>query len=201
MKKEDFSNPIDWIIYKVNGNKPQKQEYDLRFYPDTEDRCSVWHNKEYVCMCDKTEKDKVIREFNKTYNGRNIEEASKHLKSIFNKNTKKSRKPAKISFIKQNGTGRIHVRTRHNKKTINLCSCEASQTKEIRERYEKMRSKGLPIPEIRRIFQEDYNLKRVKHKDQHTYTINNTGAVYKDGSFIKIDKQMYDLIEKEMKKC
>ena len=172
MKKEDFSNPIDWIIYKVNGNKPQPTEYDLRFYHDTDNRCSVWHNKEYVCMCDKTEKDKVVREFNKAYNGRNIEEASKHLKSIFNKNTKKSRKPAKISFISNEGVSLL----------------------------ENAGHLGLPIPEIRRIFQEDYNLKRVKHKDQHTYTINNTGAVYKDGSFIKIDKQMYDLIEKEVMK-
>lgn len=199
MKKEDFPNPIDWVIYKVTGDKP-KQERHLRFYHDTEDRCSAWHNENYLCMCDKTEKDLVEKEFNKVYTGRNIEETSKHLKNIFNKHTKKSKKPAKISFIKQNGTGRIHVRTRHNKKTINLCSCEASQTKEILERYEKMRSKGLPITEIRSIFQEDYNLKRVKHKDQHTYTINNNGAVYKDGSFIKVDKKIYGLLEKEVMK-
>ena len=29
MERDDFTNPIDWVIYKVNGRKPQKENDEL----------------------------------------------------------------------------------------------------------------------------------------------------------------------------
>ncbi len=204
MRKEDFKNPINWIIYKVNGevknDKPQQQRYDLRFYHDTDDRCSVWYNKKYVCMCDKHDKTKVEKEFNKIYNGRNFTKTQQYMKKSFNKSTRHRKRKSDISFIKQK-TGRMHVRARKGRKRMNLCSCEPSQKDEILARYNQMKKDGLTFDEIRTIFQNEYNLKRVRRKDEHTFKVSNNGTVYKDGSFIKVDKKVYDLIEKEIMKC
>ena len=202
MRREDFSNPIDWIIYKVNGevrgDKPQGRESHLRFYHDTEDRCSVWHNKDYLCMCDKHDKSLVEKEFNRLYNGRNFAETQKIMKKAFNKSTRNRRRKSDISFIMQK-SGRMHVRAKKGRKRKNLCSCEPSQKEEILARYNQMKKNGLSFDEIRVIFQNDYNLKRVRNKDEHIFKISNNGTIYKDGSFIKVNKDIYKMIEEELK--
>lgn len=200
MRKEDFSNPIDWVIYKVNGkmkgDKPQQRKYHLRFYPDTENRCSVWYNKKYLCMCDKKDKHLVENAFNKAYNGRNFFKTQQELKKTFNKATRSRRKRSGISFIMQKN-GRMHVRAKKGNTRKNLCSCEPSQKDEILERYNQMKDE-LSFDEIRTIFQNDYNLKRVRRKDEHTFKISNNGTIYKDGSFVKVDKEIYELIERRL---
>lgn len=196
MEKTDFKNPIDWIIYKVNGKKPKKS---LKFYNDTNERCSAWYNKNYICMCNKVDRNTVEAEFNKTYTGNNLEETQKHMKKCFNKSTR-NRRRTDISFIKQK-TGRMHVRGKDGNKRRNLCSCEESQKEEILARYNQMKKDGLSFDEIRTIFRNEYNLKRIRRKDEHVFKISNNGTVYKDGSFVKIDKKIYELIEKEIMKC
>ena len=198
MRKEDFSSPIDWVIYKVTGDKPKQKESHLRFYHDTEDRCSVWHNKDYLCMCDRHDKALVEKEFNKLYNGRNFSETQQEMKKAFNKSTRnRRRKRSNISFIMQRN-GRMHVKAKDKGKRRNLCSCEPSQKDEILARYNQLADE-LSFDEIRTIFQNDYNLKRVRRKDEHTFKISNTGAIYKDGSFIKVNKDIYKMIEDELK--
>ena len=198
MRKEDFSNPIDWVIYKVTGDKPQGRESHLRFYQDTEDRCSVWHNKDYLCMCDKHDKNLVEKEFKKLYNGRNFAETQEAMKKAFNKSTRNRKRRSDISFIMQK-TGRMHVRAKDGNTRRNLCSCEPSQKDEILARYNQMKKDGLSFNEIRTVFQNDYNLKRVRRKDEHEFKISNNGTIYKDGSFIKVNKDIYKMIEEKLK--
>ena len=99
-----------------------------------------------------------------------------------------------LTFIKKTD-GRMQVQTKKGKKWINLCSCDISQQEEINRRYKELKKDKTSLDEIQKIFKQDYNLKRVRGKDQHQFLICNTGAIYKDGAFQKVDKGLYKMVE------
>lgn len=108
--------------------------------------------------------------------------------------TRKSTRKTALTFIKKTD-GRMQVQTKKGKKWVNLCSCDISQQEEINRRYNELKKDKTALDEIQKIFKQDYNLKRVRGKDQHQFLICNTGAIYKDGAFQKVDKDLYNMIE------
>lgn len=127
-----------------------------------------------------------------------------NLKNRLNKQNKQEKEQEKtqprkrgktdLTFIKKTD-GRMQVQTKKGKKWINLCSCDNSQQEEISRRYRELKKDKTPLDEIQKIFKQDYNLKRVRGKDQHQFLICNTGAIYKDGAFQKVDKRLYNMVE------
>lgn len=112
------------------------------------------------------------------------------------KNQKRTRK-TDLTFIKKTD-GRMQVQTKKGKKWVSLCSCDNSQREEITRRYKELKKDKNSLDEIQKIFKQDYNLKRVRGKDQHQFLICNTGAIYKDGAFLKVDKGLYKMIEERL---
>lgn len=110
--------------------------------------------------------------------------------------TRKRGKTA-LTFIKKTD-GRMQVQTKKGKKWVNLCSCDISQQEEINRRYNELKKDKTSLDEIQKIFKQDYNLKRVRGKDQHQFLICNTGAIYKDGAFLKVDKGLYKMVEERL---
>lgn len=127
-----------------------------------------------------------------------------NLKNRLNKQNKQEKEQEKtqprkrgktdLTFIKKTD-GRMQVQTKKGKKWVNLCSCDNSQQEEISQRYRELKKDKTPLDEIQKIFKQDYNLKRVRGKDQHQFLICNTGAIYKDGAFQKVDKRLYNMVE------
>lgn len=112
LNREDFENPIDWVMYKVTGKQPNvgnpvnveivesdevengnpnlvdyslpNGKFELKFYRNHRNRYSVHYNKSYLCMCDGTELENVQGYFDENFNGKNIKELSDHLKMKYN---------------------------------------------------------------------------------------------------------------------
>lgn len=111
--------------------------------------------------------------------------------------TRKRTRKTDLTFIKKTD-GRMQVKTKKGKKWISLCSCDNSQQEEITRRYKELKKDKTPIDEIQKIFKQDYNLKKIKVKHQHQFLICNTGAIYKDGAFQKVDKELYKMIKERL---
>lgn len=108
--------------------------------------------------------------------------------------TRKRTRKTDLTFIKKTG-GRMQVKTKKGKKWISLCSCDISQQEEITRRYKELKKDKTPLDEIQKMFKQDYNLKKIKVNHQHQFLICNTGAIYKDGAFQKVDRGLYKMIE------
>lgn len=108
--------------------------------------------------------------------------------------TRKRTRKTDLTFIKKTD-GRMQVKTKKGKKWICLCSCDISQQEEINRRYKELKKDKTPLDEIQKIFKQDYNLKKIRGTHQHQFLICNTGAIYKDGAFQKVDKGLYKMIE------
>ena len=108
--------------------------------------------------------------------------------------TQKRTRKTDLTFIKKTD-GRMQVKTKKGKKWISLCSCDSSQQEEINRRYKELKKDKTPIDEIQKMFKQDYNLKKIKVNHQHQFLICNTGAIYKDGAFQKVDRGLYKMIE------
>lgn len=89
----------------------------------------------------------------------------------------------------------MQVKTKKGKKWVSLCSCDSSQQEEINRRYKKLKKDKTPLDEIQKMFKQDYNLKKIRGTHQHQFIICNTGAIYKDGAFQKVDKGLYKMVE------
>lgn len=111
--------------------------------------------------------------------------------------TRKRTRKTDLTFIKKTG-GRMQVKTKKGKKWICLCSCDISQQEEINRRYKELKKDKTPLDEIQKIFKQDYNLKKIRGTHQHQFLICNTGAIYKDGAFQKVDKGLYKMIEERL---
>lgn len=136
LKKEDFKNPIDWVIYKVNGQKPEKREkqtklvnntispakrtYPLKFYKThTDERYNVSYDCIHLCTCHESEIMEVQEFFDKNHDSMSMKEMSEKLKTRYNLKikrnvshpVKRSRIPRRLKTYKQN------VPTFENKKT------------------------------------------------------------------------------------
>lgn len=111
--------------------------------------------------------------------------------------TRKRTRKTDLTFIKKTDS-RMQVKTKKGKKWICLCSCDSSQQEEINRRYKELKKDKTPIDEIQKIFKQDYNLKKIRGTHQHQFIICNTGAIYKDGAFQKVDKGLYKMVEERL---
>ena len=225
MEKEEFKNPIDWVIYKVNGKLPSKpkesrlklekhslpkdeRKYAVKYYHNNNGRYSAFYNKKHLCMCDYGDIPKIQQYFDKHYNGKNINYLSKTLKKRYNQKRKKQRgvkgKPYsknRLNFQKKKN-GRICARVSDNGKIHTICQCYENQRKEVSHTYDSLK-KTHDIESIKEIMKERYNIIatniKYPHLNKHQINIMEDGAVYKDGKFVKVDSNIYEFINTYIK--
>ena len=217
MKKEDFSNPIDWVIYNVNGELPKQKKtsklekhslpkserkYLVKYYRNRNNRYGAFYNKKHLCMCNYEDIPHIQNYFDKHYNGNNINSISRNLKRKYNY-TKKGIKPKTYSKNRLNfqekSNGRFCARVNDRGKTHTICQCYGNERKEVSDTYDSLK-KSHNIEEIKEIMKRQYNIinrkKRNGDLNNHEINITNKGAIYKDGEFIKVDSTLYDFINK-----
>ena len=216
LKKEDFKNPIDWVIYKVTGKNPETQknirtepEHHLNFYrTHTENRYNATYKNKHLCTCHKDQIDNVQEYFDEYYNKKSLDEISSELKARYNlrikKNrpiaeqsripkTRKSYKHNNLSFEKKK-TGRCQVRINDKKKIHTICSCYPHQKDKVINDY-NMLKKEHGIEEIKKIMKRKYNLRVTKNRDIHEININSKGNCFYDGKFVKNDDRIYKVLD------
>lgn len=230
LRKNDFKNPIDWVIYKVNGKLPEQRtnlinnslppkqrKYPLKFYATkNEDRYNVHYKQKHLCTCHKTNIMDIQNYFDENYDETNIPEIREALKQKYNikikrnvkKNIRKSRIPKKLRNYKQNRpsfenkkNGRVQVRVNDKDKIHTLCSCYPYQKNDIVSEYDVLK-RTHDLPEIKKILKSKYNLRKVNVKDNfmHDIHITQNGSFFYDGKFIKVDKDLYDVVNKYINK-
>lgn len=175
LKKEDFKNPIDWVIYQVNGKRKtenkikedytlQNAKYPLKFYTHNGNgRCNVQYGKIHICTCDENEAEKVQNYFDENFNGKNIKTIANTLKSEHNHRIKKGKRGRKSKTYKENPVrfyerknGRFQVIVNNKGKTHTICHCNKDQIEPIKKDYEMIKNKK-SLDEIKSIMKEKYN--------------------------------------------
>lgn len=222
MKREDFKNPMDWVIYKVNGRmpKPQKKrdvgiennmlpkndrKYGLKFYRNQNGRYSVMYHKEYLCMCSYEDIQDIQKYFDENFNGKNAKQMSKELKGKYNQKIRSVKRGIKgkpysqnrLNFQKKDG-GRLCARVNDKGKVHTICQCYENQKKEVSDTYDMLKESN-SIDTIKEIMKDRYNIIGRNNKkanlNNHQINITKDGAIYKNGEFITVDSKVYDFID------
>ena len=223
LKKEDFKNPIDWVIYQVNGKKNNttnnrinenytlsEAKYPLKFYKTrSEGRYSVIYGKNHLCNCSYENARKVQDYFDEHFNGKNLNHVTSELKKKHNQIIKTRKRGRKPKSYKRNHlrfqprkNGRLEVAVSDKGKTHTLCSCNPNQKEQVSSRYDELKTEH-DLDYIKKTMKEEFNLRvngRVNGKYnsndnvKHQISIREDGVVFKDGQYVCVNEQLYDIV-------
>ena len=207
MEKSDFKNPLDWVIYKVNGKLPNgnvglekhllpksERANDVKFYFNKHTgRYGALYQNNFLCTCKEEEIKDVQKQFDKEFNGRNLEDVTTALKTRFNVSRRyQTYKTGTLRFTPKNNRLTAHIN--HECKTHTICSCYPNQKREVTEKFNTLR-KTKDLESIKRIMKEQYNIQRkgnmpVQNDVGVVYTIDENGTIYKNGKLYGIVNQL-----------
>ena len=215
MKREDFDSNVEWVIWKVTGRVPNSPNIELEefqlpkderenglkfYYNKTNGRYAVSLNNNYICACGKDDIPNVQKDFDKSFNGNNLDKVSLELRRKYNLNMRnQTYKDANLSFEKRGN--RLSARITHNRQSHTICSCYPSQRKEVMSKYNALK-KTKDLKEIKRIMKRQYNLKNNRKRtsriksNENIISLSSNGSIYKDGKFCKADPKLYEYINK-----
>lgn len=212
---ETMKKPLNWIKTRItkgkqdttlNEHKLTWGKQPLKFYRNKSGRYSVNYKNTHVCTCDESEIVEIQKQFDKQFGRKDIEEISDELKVKYNekikRNIKKDKKHRNCKTYKESRlqfeekpTGRMQVRVNDNGKIHTICQCYPNQKEEIIKRYDLLK-KSNDLDSLKMKMKKDYNL-RGKARDseaKHIISINDDGTIYKDGKYIKVSRNIYDLV-------
>lgn len=204
MRKEDFNSSVDWVIYKVTGKLPNKgveldkhlfskRKNDVKFYYNKNTgRYGALYNNNFLCTCKENEIKDVQKQFDKEFNGHNLEEVTISLKTKYNIGRRyQTYKDGTLRFTPKNGRLTAHIN--HECKTHTICSCYPNERDEVTEKFNTLR-KTRDLESIKKIMKEQYNIQGKRNrKPMHegvVYTIDKNGTIYKDGKIYGIVNQL-----------
>ena len=121
MKKEDFKNPFEWVMYKVNGKIPvdtaktdktpkteeysfqlvkhmlpkNERKYGLKYYHNSNGRYTAMYHQDDLSMCSYEDIPHIQEYFDNHFTGKNIIKISRELKNKYNQNMKKAKRGVK----------------------------------------------------------------------------------------------------------
>ena len=213
MKKEDFKNPFEWVMYKVNGRLPTEKldgntfpngKYGVKYYKNPNGRYTAMYRSHYLCMCSYEDIPKIQEKFDEEFNGKNIVKISNKLKKEYNQQIIKRRgaKPKpysknRLNFQKKEN-GRMCARVSDKGKTHTICQCYERQRKEVSDKYDVLK-KEHDLDTIKQIMKKEYNLigqgAKKNNSKNNQIKITQNGKIYKNDVLITIDPKIYDLIE------
>ena len=99
-------------------------------------------------------------------------------------------------------TGRVQVRVSDKGKTHTLCSCNPNQKEQVSSRYDELKTEH-DLDYIKKTMKEEFNLRvngRVNGKYnsndnvKHQISIREDGVVFKDGQYVCVNEQLYDIV-------
>lgn len=179
LKKEDFKNPIDWVIYQVNGKKNNttnirinenytlsEAKYPLKFYKTrSEGRYSVIYGKNHLCNCSYEGRRKVQDYFDEHFNGKNLNQVTLELKKEHNQVIKTRKRGRKPKSYKRNHlrfqprkNGRLKVAVSDKGKTHTICNCYNYQIEQVKKDFENIKTNH-SLDEIKEMMKNKYNIK------------------------------------------
>ena len=179
LSKEDFANPFDWVIYKVNGKKNNTNDnqvndnynlteakYPLKFYKTRSDgRYSVHYSGNHLCNCSYENARKVQDYFDEHFNGKNLNKVTHELKKEHNQIIKTRKRGRKPKSYKKNSlrfqprkNGRLEVAVSDKGRTHVVCNCYRDQMEQVQEDFENIKSNH-SLDEIKEMMKNKYNIK------------------------------------------
>jgi hypothetical protein len=204
MEREDFNSSVDWVIYKVTGKMPNvnvglekhllpksERVNDVKFYYNKHTgRYGALYDNNFLCTCKKEEIKDVQNQFDKEYDGHNLEEVTLALKTRFNMSRRyQTYKDGTLRFTPKNGRLTAHIN--HECKTHTICSCYPSQREEVTEKFNTLR-KTRDLESIKKIMKNQYNIigKNNRKPLDVVYTIDENGTIYKNGRLYGVVNQL-----------
>ena len=202
MEKEDFNSSVDWVIYKVTGKLPNKnvglkkhlfseRENDVKFYYNKHTgRYGALYDNNFLCTCKGEEIRDVQNQFDKEYDGHNLEEVALALKKRFNMSRRyQTYKDGTLRFSLKGGRLTAHIN--HECKTHTICSCYPSEKEEVTEKFNTLR-KTRDLESIKKIMKDQYNIQGGKKRKpvDVVYTIDKNGTIYKNGKLYGVVNQL-----------
>ena len=185
LTKEDFKNPIDWVIYQVNGKRTKtvttetnddytlsEAKYPLKFYDSVEGRCNVQYSRDYLCACDNDKKREVQEYFDEHFNGRNIKKISEELKVKHNTRIKSKKRGRKPKSYKKNHLrfqvrkdSRIEVAVSDKGHTHVICYCDEDQIDDVQAYYDSLK-KSNSLDDVKIKMKQKFNKKTCNRKSR-----------------------------------
>ena len=208
-------NPFEWIRRKFTTemdsnlyeHKLSWGKQPLKFYKNISGRYSVSFNGKHICTCKEEQIVEIQKHFDNRYGKETIDDISEELKLKYNEKIKRKMKKvrrhknyktyreSKLQF-ETKPRGRVQVRVNDNGKVHTICQCYPDQKDEVIRKYDILK-KTNDLEILKKKMKDEYNL-RGKSKDvervKHVISVDNDGAVYKDGKYIKVSKSIYDLV-------
>ena len=211
MRREDFSNNVDWVVYKVTGRLPNdKDELELDkhslpngknelkfYYNGNTGRYGVLYHNKFICACSKEDIGEVQTIFDDEFNGKNLKNVSLNLRKRYNKVRRyQTYKDGNLRFSERDG--RLTATITDNKKKHTICSCYPNQKDEVIAKYNSLKETR-DLETIKSVMKSQYNIQGRKPStsyDGNTISICQNGTIYKNGKFCKADPQLYEYISK-----
>ena len=231
IEKEKFENNMDWISYKITGKLPpylqekgQKNEDEmLVFYPNPHTKVQgrgsihIRGMKTTLCSCYERDYEQIKEEFNKLYDGTNIEELQRKFRKENNLQTGRTGitrlEDCHLTFSTKKGQRRLDASTSFNKNTYKVCRCNPEEKAQVIKDFNRLKNNSnLTIEDIQEKMKSKYNMrnkdgtykkKYVKTQSrlpEHSITVTNEGMMYFDGKFVKTNKDLYCMLASLMKK-
>lgn len=219
LKKEDFENPFDWVLYKVNGIKPEQKtelinhrlpteqcENSINYYRNKNGRYTVNFKNTHICTCAEKDIPEVQKYFDNHYNGNNLKDVSNKLKRTYNEKIRrkgiKGKKPRLKTYRHNNVTfeskpsGRLQVRVRNNNRIHTVCQCYPEEKDIVRRRYDELKG-TYGLDEIKVLMKREFNLRRINgygSDDVNSIIIRDDGVCYRNGKRIEVDESVYSFV-------
>lgn len=200
----DFKEVPDVVYYKTK-TKGNKQRVSVK----------VKQEDAILCNCYEDDFDDVKREFLERYDGTNFDELrkefrGKHNLKIRNGIGEKRLEDCNLWFGgRHRSDDRLDALTYMNGKKVTVCRCYTNQEDEVREKFDSLKKDGrYTLDGICRKMSAEYNLKhrrkgkrrakakakKTQSKRHHTIEISDEGLIYRDGQFVKTNKELYKVI-------
>ena len=219
IRKEEFHNTIEWVTYKVTGRtpdylgKPKLTFYETK-HTKMPDRGSV-HVQGYkgtLCSCNKRDFPKIQEEFNRLYNGENLEELQRKFRKEHNIQPGRvgitKLEDCNISFSRKKGSKRVDAVTTFNKQRYKLCRCYEHEKPQVKKDFNRMKKNpNFTIADIQGRLGKKYNLRQPMKRHapktnarqttltDHKITITDQGIIYIDGQYAKTSPDLYRIVE------
>ena len=208
------------IKTRKRGRKPKSYKRNhLRFQPRKNGRLKVAVSDKgkthTICNCYNYQIEQVKKDFENIKTNHSIEEIKEMMRNKYNikdtpKEISKPKKRAKNngSYFENNvlfelrETGRVQVRVSDKGKTHTLCSCNPNQKEQVSSRYDELKTEH-DLDYIKKTMKEEFNLRvngRVNDKYnsndtvKHQISIREDGVVFKDGQYVCVNEQLYNII-------
>ena len=162
---------IDKLNKILRWKRTKKAKFPLKYYESNKDRYNVQYNNVHLCTCNRSQGEEVQKDFDRLFDGKNIDDVSRNLKDKYNmkiqnnKSVKRKKKQIKgtyrtnkLCFNNHKNNGRLQVKVRHNGKPHTICNCYPHQKDEIRRKYDILK-KDNNLETIKIIMKNDYNLR------------------------------------------